>query len=290
VQNTAFSTKKTLNVQGQIIDLTIPKIMCILNVTPDSFYDGGLYLNEKAIVDRARKALEDGATFVDIGGYSSRPGATHISAEEEIRRVKTTVEIVKREVPQLIISIDTFRSEVARTAIGEGASLVNDISGGTLDDKMYDTIAELKVPYIMMHMKGTPQTMTQFAHYDNLMLEITDYFQKSIYALFEKGIKDVIIDPGFGFAKTRDHNFELLNQLELLRVLGKPILAGLSRKSMIWKTLGVQPEQALNGTTALNAIALMKGADILRVHDVNEAVQVVKLVSALKDKSQVNFG
>jgi len=282
VQNTAFSTNKTLNLAGQLVALTEPKIMGILNVTPDSFYDGGRYNDEKAVLEKVEQMFVEGAIFIDIGGYSSRPGAPDVTEKEELERVLPAVRSIARNFPSLFISIDTFRSNVAKAAIENGASLVNDISGGALDDRMFQTIAALRVPYIVMHMKGNPQNMMSNAHYDDLAGEVLKYFDEKVHQLREYGIKDVIIDPGFGFAKTRQHNFELLQQLDLLRMVGKPILAGLSRKSMIWKTLGIDPEDALNGTTVLNTIALLKGVDILRVHDVKEARQAVRLLEAFQ--------
>jgi dihydropteroate synthase len=277
VQNTAFSTNKTLNVKGKLIDLSTPKVMGILNVTPDSFYDGGRFVNEKEILAQVEKMLGEGATFIDVGGYSTRPGALEISIEEEKKRAANAIAIISKHFPEAIITIDTFRSDVAKTAVDEGAALINDISGGELDIKMFDTVASLKVPYIMMHMRGNPQTMTQLATYDNLKKEITDFFHAKLFSLKQQGIHDVIIDPGFGFAKNIKQNFELLNHLDYFKILGRPMLVGLSRKSMIWKTLNISPEQALNGTTSLNTLAIIKGASILRVHDVKEAMQVIRL-------------
>ena len=276
-----FSVNKTLNFSGKLIDLSVPKVMGILNVTPDSFFDGGKYSSEKEVVSRVEKMLLDGATFIDVGGYSTRPGAENISLQEETERIIPVIRASVKFFPEAIISIDTFRSEVAKAAVGEGAVIVNDISGGQLDSLMFETIASLKVPYILMHMKGTPQTMTTLSTYENLVKEVTDYFHPKIARLQQLGCKDIIVDPGFGFAKNIDQNFELLNNLDQLRILGKPVLAGLSRKSMIWKTLKIDAEQALNGTTSLNTIALLKGASILRVHDVREAVEVIKLVAKL---------
>jgi dihydropteroate synthase len=256
--------------------------MAVLNVTPDSFFDGGRNITEKDILKVAEKSFADGAAFLDVGGYSSRPGASDIPESEELARVLPTIKSIRKEFPDLIISIDTFRSGVARQAVLEGAQMINDISGGALDKAMFETVATLHVPYVIMHMKGNPQDMTGLASYQNITQELLDYFHPRVHQLQQLGIHDMLIDPGFGFAKTRAHNFELLNQLELLQVLGKPILAGLSRKSMIWKTLDIKPDDALNGTTVLNTIALIKGVSILRVHDVKEAVQVVKLVEALR--------
>jgi dihydropteroate synthase len=277
-QSKLFSPNKTLLIAGKVIDLTIPKVMGILNVTPDSFYDGGRYNDENTILLQAEKLIVEGADFIDVGGYSTRPGATDISEKEELDRVIPVVKVLLKEFPSAIISVDTFRSAVAKAAIESGASLINDISAGELDAAMIDIVAELQVPYVAMHMRGTPQTMTQFTTYENLLKEMIEYFHRKMHQFKMAGIKDVIIDPGFGFAKTVDQNFELLNNLERLHVLEKPILVGLSRKSMIWRTLKTTPEAALNGTTALNTLALIKGASILRVHDVREAIEVIQLM------------
>jgi dihydropteroate synthase len=282
MQNNGFSTNKTLSVAGRLIDLSVPKVMGILNVTPDSFFDGNRYNNVSQALKQTERMLSEGATFIDVGGYSSRPGATDIPIEEESKRVIPVIQSLKNEFPEIAISIDTFRSEVAKQAVEEGAAMVNDISGGEGDKNMFTTVASLQVPYVLMHLRGTPETMTKLNQYDNLVKEIIDYFHQKIYQLHLLGVKDVIIDPGFGFAKNIDQNFQLLKNLDLLNILGKPILAGLSRKSMIWKTLEISPNDALNGTTSLNSLALLKGAKILRVHDVKEAVEVVKLVEKLK--------
>jgi len=282
VQSKLISANKTLRVRGKIIDLTTPKVMGILNVTPDSFYDGGLYNRESELIKQAEKMIHDGADFIDIGGYSSRPGAQDISPEEEWRRVKPAIQSIKKEFPSALLSIDTFRSQIANRAINEGCDIVNDISAGQLDADMFSTVASLQVPYVIMHMRGTPQTMKQLVNYENLLADIIDYFHRIIYQVNQAGIKDVIIDPGFGFAKTSDQNYELLNKLEQLHVLGKPLLAGLSRKSMIWKTLNTSPEFAINGTISLNTVAILKGATILRVHDVKEAKETIKLMEKLK--------
>jgi dihydropteroate synthase len=281
MKGTVFYSKYTLNIKGKIIDISSPIVMGILNVTPDSFYDGGSYADEKKVVERAGEIINQGGTVIDIGGYSTRPGANDISETEEIERIIPAVRAVIKAFPEVIISIDTFRSEVAKRAVNEGASMVNDISGGELDKEMFRTIGDLKVPYILMHMKGTPQNMTKFASYENLMVEIVDYFRKKITKLNELGIYEILIDPGFGFAKTREHNFELLKNLNYLKILKMPILVGLSRKSMIYKTLNLDPESALNGTTVLNTIALMNGAGMIRVHDVKECVEAVKLFKSV---------
>lgn len=272
----------TINCKGNLIDLSTPKVMGVLNLTPDSFYDGGKYKNESDILSQVYIMLKSGATFVDIGAYSSRPNATHIEEAEELKRLLPIISLIIKEFPEILISIDTFRSQVAKHGIEAGAALINDISAGKLDENMLPTIATLKVPYIMMHMKGTPQTMQQQTDYKNLMKDILFYFSERIAKAHALGIIDVIIDPGFGFAKTTEQNFELLKHLELLKTLDKAILTGLSRKSMIYKTLKNAPKDALNGTTVLNTVALQKGASILRVHDVKEAMECVTLLNQLK--------
>jgi len=279
-KDTVFYSKKTLNLKGNLLDLSEPAVMGILNVTPDSFYDGGDWLDEIKIIERAGQILSEGAKIIDIGGYSSRPGAENISVDEELRRVIPAIRSVKKNFPESCISIDTFRSEVAKVAVEEGACMVNDISAGELDDKMFAFIAELKIPYVIMHMRGTPLTMKRLTDYQNVTFEIIEYFQKKIFALKQLGVKDIIIDPGFGFAKTVDQNYEVLKNLNYFKSLNLPLLAGLSRKSMIWKKLGVEAGEALNGTTVLNTIALTKTADILRVHDVKAAVEATKLYKA----------
>lgn len=275
------ASAKTLNVNGKLVNLNTPVVMGILNITPDSFFTGSRVTTETEILRKAEKMLLEGATFLDVGGYSSRPGAVDISMEEENSRVLTAIKSVVQKFPEAFISVDTFRAEVARNAVGEGACIINDISAGSLDAGMFETVAALKVPYIAMHMRGNSQTMNGLTHYRNLIGEIVDYFIEKTNQLKSLGVNDIIIDPGFGFAKTIDQNFELLAHLDYFKNLNRPVLAGLSRKSMIWKTLGTTPEEALSGTTALNMTALLKGADILRVHDVKEAVQVVKLFSRL---------
>jgi dihydropteroate synthase len=278
-ENSFFSTNQTLNIQGRLFDLNRPLVMAVLNVTPDSFYDGGRYQTESTILNHAEKLLGEGATFIDVGAYSSRPGAHDISVDEELKRALFAVRTIMRNFPQSLLSIDTFRSEVAHAAVNEGACLVNDISAGEQDPKMFETVGRLNVPYIAMHMRGNPSTMRKLTEYENLIMEMVSYFQEKIERLIKSGVKDVIIDPGFGFAKTIEQNFHLLGHLDYFKLLGRPIAVGLSRKSMIWKTLSISPENALNGTTSLNTIALMKGANILRVHDVKEAMEVIKLVS-----------
>ncbi|MEM5566735.1 dihydropteroate synthase [Psychroserpens sp. AS72] len=255
--------------------------MGILNVTPDSFYDGGNYTNKTAIMSQVKTMIDQGASFIDVGGYSSRPNADDVSVEEELKRVIPIIELIGNEFPETLISVDTFRSQVAEQAIEAGACMINDISAGHLDDNMLKTVAKLKVPYIMMHMKGTPKTMKTLTNYDDLVKDILFYFSERIAEARDLGIVDIIIDPGFGFAKTVEQNFELLNKFELLKMTDLPILAGLSRKSMIYKTLNSSQEEALNGTTILNTIALQKGATILRVHDVKEAMECIKLTQQL---------
>jgi dihydropteroate synthase len=280
-QNTAFSMNKTLNIQGRLLSLHTPLVMGILNVTPDSFYDGGRYADLSQVLVRANEMLHDGAAILDVGGYSTRPGAAEIPEDEERKRVIPVIKALRAQYPESIISIDTFRSSIARLALDSGADLVNDVSGGELDPTLIPTVASYKVPYICMHMRGTPQTMASLGHYDNVLYEVIEYFHKKIDYLYSSGITDIIIDPGFGFAKTSEHNFRLLESLDHFQILNKPVLAGLSRKSMIWRTLGITAEEALNGTTALNMVALMKGASLLRVHDVREAVQLIKLFTNL---------
>ncbi|MDH7444713.1 dihydropteroate synthase [Aquimarina sp. 2201CG14-23] len=268
----------TINCKGSLIDLSSPKVMGILNLTPDSFYDGGKYKSEIQILEQVEKMLIEGATFIDLGAYSSRPGANHISEDEEKNRILPIIELVLSKFPNTILSIDTFRSEIAKNCIQAGAAIINDISAGSLDKDMITTIGMLKVPYIMMHMKGTPQTMKTLDQYVNLIHEIQIYFSEKIAEARKKGVNDIVIDPGFGFAKNVNQNFELLKKLDTLKLQGLPILAGISRKSMIYKSLNNTPSESLNGTTALNTIALIKGASILRVHDVKEAVECITLI------------
>lgn len=271
----------TINCKGHLIDLSTPKVMGILNLTPDSFYDGGKYKNENEILKKVEKMLIEGATFVDLGAYSSRPGADHITIEQEKKRMLPIVSLLLNKFPEILLSIDTFRNEIATACIIAGAALINDISAGNLDQNMIPTIGKLKVPYIMMHMKGTPQTMKTLDQYDNLILEINTYFSKKTAEAKKHGINDIIIDPGFGFAKNTPQNFELLKNLKLLQFHDLPILAGVSRKSMIYKTLHMDPSEALNGTTVLNTISLINGASILRVHDVKEAMECIHLIDNL---------
>lgn len=271
----------TINCKGELIDLTSPKVMGILNMTPDSFYDGGIHGNEYDILLHVEGMLNKGATFIDVGAYSSKPNASYVSEEEELARIVPVVTSILKRFPDILLSIDTFRARIAKQCIEIGAALINDISAGKLDDAMLATIADLHVPYIMMHMRGTPQNMQTQIDYNNLTKDILFYFSERIAQARHLGIVDLIVDPGFGFAKTKEQNFELLNDLELFKILELPILAGVSRKSMIYKTLNNSPQEALNGTTVLNTIALQKGAKILRVHDVKEAVECIKLVESL---------
>ncbi|MBR9758257.1 MAG: dihydropteroate synthase [Algicola sp.] len=271
----------TINCKGRLIDLSRPKIMGILNVTPDSFFDGGKYSAPESLLTHAATMLEQGATFIDLGAYSSRPNAAFVSETEELDRIIPIIELLLNAFPEIILSIDTFRSEVAKQCIEAGAALVNDISAGLLDPKMLETVGQLKVPYIMMHMRGTPQTMQQFTHYDNLGKDLLFYFSERLAQAKAHGIHDIIIDPGFGFSKTLAQNYELMNHLELFNVLERPLLVGISRKSMIYKLLETTPQQALNGTTVLNTLALQKNANILRVHDVKAAMECLTIVNQL---------
>lgn len=255
--------------------------MGILNVTPDSFYDGGRFRNSSSVMRQVDQMLEEGATFIDVGAYSSKPNANEVSQTEELQRILPVVDLVIKNFPDILLSVDTFRSEVAKQCIDAGACMINDISAGLLDNKMLETVTNLKVPYIMMHMRGTPKTMQNQTHYDNLVKDMLFYFSERLAKAKALGIVDVVIDPGFGFAKTIEQNYELLNKLELLKIAELPILVGVSRKSMIYKTLESSAEKALNGTTVLNTIALQKGANILRVHDVKEAMECIKLTLQL---------
>lgn len=271
----------TINCKGQLIDLSSPKVMGILNVTPDSFYDGGLYKDDSKILNQVEKMLSEGATFIDVGAYSSRPNAGYVSEDEELKRILPIINLILKKFPETLLSIDTFRSKVAKQCIEVGACLINDISAGKLDNNMLQTVANLNVPYVMMHMKGNPQNMQQQIEYDNLTKDILFYFSERIEAAKNLGIVDIIIDPGFGFSKTLEQNFELLKQLELFKMIDKPLLSGVSRKSMIYKTLETSAQEALNGTSVLNTISLQKGASILRVHDVKEAIECIKLIVSL---------
>ena len=285
----SYRMKKTMktplyiNVNGRLMDLSEPQVMGILNVTPDSFYAGSRSETEKDIVQRLHQIIDEGASIIDIGGYSSRPNAEHISAEEEMNRLRNGLEIIRKHSPNAVVSVDTFRADVAKMCVEEyGVAIINDISAGQMDEEMFPTIAKLGVPYIIMHMKGTPQDMQVSPKYDHFLKEIFYYFSEKVQKLRDLGVKDIIIDPGFGFGKTLEHNYELMNHLEEFSLFELPLLVGVSRKSMIYKLLETTPEEALNGTTALHTIALLKGAHILRVHDVKEAVESIKIVQKMK--------
>ena len=268
----------TINCKGTLVDLSSPKVMGILNITPDSFFDGGYYKNNSEILSQVEKMLTEGASFIDVGAYSSRPGAIHISEEEELKRIVPVIKLLLKNFPEIIISVDTFRSKVAKETINSGAAIINDISGGKMDNNMFASVANLQVPYILMHMIGTPQNMQQNPVYNDVTKEIISFFTEQIYKLHQLKLNDIIIDVGFGFGKTNYHNFEILKNLELFKNLNAPILTGISRKSMFYKTLDISPQEALNATTAANTIALLKGTNILRVHDVKEAVEAIKIV------------
>jgi dihydropteroate synthase len=269
----------TINCKGTLIDLSSPKVMGILNITPDSFYDGGAYKNETAILAHVEKMLSDGATFIDVGAYSSRPGAAHVSEEDELNRILPVIRLLVRKFPEILISIDTFRSSIAKECVEAGAAMINYISGGSMDTEMFQTVANLQVPYIVMHMLGTPQNMQENPVYESVTHELISFFADKIHQLHRLKVNDVLIDVGFGFGKTPAHNFELLKNLSLFKNLEAPILIGVSRKSMLYKTLGISAQEALNATTSANTIALLNGANILRVHDVKEAVEAVKIVA-----------
>lgn len=269
----------TINCKGTLIDLSSPKVMGILNITPDSFFDGGKYKNDTDILVHVKKMLVDGATFIDVGAYSSKPGAIKISEDQEIKRILPVIDLLIREFPDIIISVDTFRSKVAELSINAGAAIINDISGGNMDENMFKTVAKLQVPYIIMHMLGTPQNMQKNPIYSDITHELISFFSDKIFKLHQLKLNDIIIDVGFGFGKTIDHNFELLKNLSLFKNLDTPVLVGISRKSMLYKTLDISAQEALNATTSANTIALLNGANILRVHDVKEAVEVIKIVN-----------
>lgn len=273
----------TLNLRGRLLELREPQIMGILNVTPDSFFSESRTPDEEHIAQRVKQMMNDGADMIDIGGYSSRPGANDVSTEEEMNRLRRGLRIIRKLYPDVPVSVDTFRADVARMCIEEeGADIINDISGGMMDRQMFRTVAQLHVPYIMMHMQGTPDSMQLAPHYDNLRQEVMLYFAERIDRLCQMGVKDIIVDPGFGFGKTMEHNYELMAHLEDFQVFGLPLLVGISRKSMIYKLLGGTPQTSLNGTTVLNTIALTKGAHILRVHDVKEAAEAKRIVGMCK--------
>jgi dihydropteroate synthase len=278
-----YKKKNTVNLNGNLVDLSTPVVMGILNVTPDSFYDGGEYTNETAIIKRAKQIIEEGGQFIDIGAMSTRPGAKEISFQEEFDRLLPAVRAVKKEFPEALLSVDTYRTEIIQSVYNEiGDFIVNDISGGTFDSKMFETVAELHLPYILMHTKGKSDSMQNNPVYDDVLKEVILFLSAQVQKLKLLGVCDIFIDPGFGFGKTIDHNYELLNRLDAFKIFELPVLVGISRKAMIWRELGINPDKSLNGTTVLNTLALTGGADILRVHDVKEAVETLKLVGKIK--------
>lgn len=283
-KNKNLNTPTTIECKSKLLDLSTPTIMGILNLTNDSFYDGGQHNSIKKALLQTEKMLDDGAEIIDIGAYSSRPNARHISLTEEWQRIEKTLQIINKNFPNILISIDTFRSEIARRCIDNGADIINDISAGNLDHKMFDVVTELNVPYIMMHMKGTPQNMQKKPHYKCIEKEVIEYFYSKVKYLNDKGFKKIIIDPGFGFGKTIEHNYKLLNNLEKLHVLKLPIMIGISRKSMVYKVIETDAKNAINGTSVLHTFGLNKGVSILRVHDVKEAVECVKLINFAKNQ------
>lgn len=281
-----ITTARYINVNGSLLDLSQPRVMGILNVTPDSFYAGSRTQTEAEIVRRVKQIVSEGAAIIDIGAYSSRPNADNVSAREEMERLRMGLKILFEIQPDAVVSVDTFRADVARMCVEEyGVAIINDIAAGEMDANMFHTVAALNVPYIMMHMQGTPQSMQQHPHYDNLLKEVFLYFARKVQQLRDLGVKDIILDPGFGFGKTMEHNYVLLSHLEEFRIFELPLLVGVSRKSMIYRLLDITPQEALNGTTVLDTICLLKGADILRVHDVKEAVETVRIVQAMRNNS-----
>lgn len=284
-KDTFFCPKKTLNLRGKIMNLSSPLVMGIINITPDSFYDGGKYRSTWDVVKQAEKLLDEGAHILDLGAASSRPGSAQVTPREEQERLLPVIQAILRRFPEAILSIDTYHSETALLSIEAGAHMINDISAGNLDPAMFDTIARLQVPYVLMHMKGTPENMQQNPVYKDLIKEISLFFSDKVNRLNALGVNDIILDPGFGFGKTLEHNYQLLDQLDFFRIFDLPIAVGVSRKSMITRVLGNTPSEALNGTTALNTVAVLKGAHILRVHDVREAVEAVKIAEMLKSQS-----
>ena len=281
-----ITTARYINVNGSLLDLSQPRVMGILNVTPDSFYAGSRTQTEAEIVRRVKQIVSEGAAIIDIGAYSSRPNADNVSAREEMERLRMGLKILFEIQPDAVVSVDTFRADVARMCVEEyGVAIINDIAAGEMDANMFHTVAALNVPYIMMHMQGTPQSMQQHPHYDNLLKEVFLYFARKVQQLRDLGVKDIILDPGFGFGKTMEHNYELLSHLEEFRIFELPLLVGVSRKSMIYRLLDITPQEALYGTTVLDTICLLKGADILRVHDVKEAVETVRIVQAMRNNS-----
>lgn len=278
---------KSINVNGTLLDLSTPCVMGILNVTPDSFYAGSRMQTEEEIARRVRQMTDEGAAIIDIGAYSSRPNAEHVSPQEEMERLRTGLSVLRQTAPEAVVSVDTFRADVARMCVEEyGVAIINDIAAGEMDAEMFRTVADLNVPYIMMHMQGTPQDMQLHPHYDNLLKEVFQYFARKVQQLRDLGVKDIILDPGFGFGKTLEHNYELLARLEEFALFELPLLVGVSRKSMIYRLLGTTPQEALNGTTVIDTIALLKGADILRVHDVRQAVESVRIVEAMRKETR----
>lgn len=281
-----ITTARYINVNGSLLDLSQPRVMGILNVTPDSFYAGSRTQTEAEIVRRVKQIVSEGAAIIDIGAYSTRSNADNVSAREEMERLRMGLKILFEIQPDAVVSVDTFRADVARMCVEEyGVAIINDIAAGEMDANMFHTVAALNVPYIMMHMQGTPQSMQQHPHYDNLLKEVFLYFARKVQQLRDLGVKDIILDPGFGFGKTMEHNYELLSHLEEFRIFELPLLVGVSRKSMIYRLLDITPQEALNGTTVLDTICLLKGADILRVHDVKEAVETVRIVQAMRNNS-----
>ncbi len=281
-----ITTARYINVNGSLLDLSQPRVMGILNVTPDSFYAGSRTQTEAEIVRRVKQIVSEGAAIIDIGAYSSRSNADNVSAREEMERLRMGLKILFEIQPDAVVSVDTFRADVARMCVEEyGVAIINDIAAGEMDADMFHTVAALNVPYIMMHMQGTPQSMQQHPHYGNLLKEVFLYFARKVQQLRDLGVKDIILDPGFGFGKTMEHNYELLSHLEDFRIFELPLLVGVSRKSMIYRLLDITPQEALNGTTVLDTICLLKGADILRVHDVKEAVETVRIVQAMRNNS-----
>lgn len=281
-----ITTARYINVNGSLLDLSQPRVMGILNVTPDSFYAGSRTQTEAEIVRRVKQIVSEGAAIIDIGAYSARSNADNVSAREEMERLRMGLKILFEIQPDAVVSVDTFRADVARMCVEEyGVAIINDIAAGEMDANMFHTVAALNVPYIMMHMQGTPQSMQQHPHYDNLLKEVFLYFARKVQQLRDLGVKDIILDPGFGFGKTMEHNYELLSHLEEFRIFELPLLVGVSRKSMIYRLLDITPQEALNGTTVLDTICLLKGADILRVHDVKEAVETVRIVQAMRNNS-----
>lgn len=281
-KNTVLPVETTLQSRGRLLDISTPIVMGILNATPDSFYNQGRDSDTDSILRNAERMLADGATILDVGGASTKPGSAIIAPDEELKRVIPVLEAINKRFPEAWMSVDTYHSKVAMEAVNAGASIINDVSSGSIDGNMIATVAQLQVPYIAMHMQGTPATMQQNPQYNNVTLDILNYLRRITDQCEAAGIEDIIIDPGFGFGKTLEHNYELLSNMHTLRILGKPVLAGISRKGMIWKALGTTPEEALNGTTALHMVALQQGANILRAHDVKEAMEVITLMGMIK--------